>query len=60
MMRKSALSELHYSGDLNQFKNPIYITYYEITPANDLLHAGCDLEKYFQGTIKLVCLTLRI
>ncbi|WP_282074223.1 hypothetical protein [Commensalibacter communis] len=52
MMGKSSLNELHYSGDINQFNDTVYIKYYEITPDNDLLDAGCDTDKYFQGTIK--------
>lgn len=50
---KEELRNLHYSGNLNNFlKSDIEIYYYELTPQNDALDAGCFVEKYTQLSVK--------
>lgn len=46
---KDELRKLHYSGNIDDFDNPygyVGIKYYELTPHNDWLRAGCFIEDY--------------
>ncbi|EHD14709.1 hypothetical protein CIN_06410 [Commensalibacter intestini A911] len=38
---KMQLKGMNYTGDINDFGDSMGIEYYEITPQNDQLHAGC-------------------
>lgn len=42
VFRKSRLKELNYSGNIDDFVDLVGVEYYEITPQNDLLRAGCE------------------
>lgn len=55
LLNKSDLKEMNYSGNIDDFVDLIGIEYYEMTPQNDQLYAGCttlDLRAAAGSTVQ--------